>query len=90
MFRSHSFSLSTADGARGAVEAECRALAQQSDGKVEIPDAFILCAGSAFPRFWVEAADEQLVQGMEQAYWVQAWTAHVSVHITFTFMAVIN
>lgn len=73
----HSFALNTATGARGAVEAECAALAQQSDGKVETPDCFFLCAGGSYPRFWVEATEEQIVHSFDQAYWVQAWTAHV-------------
>lgn len=83
----HSFSLNTAAGARGAVEAECNALAQQSDGKVEVPDCFIFCAGASYPRFWVEATEEQIVHAFDQAYWVQAWTAHVRAYFHFLVKA---
>ena len=41
------------------------------------PDAFFLCAGSARPYFWVENTEEDLINGMNQAYWAQAWTAYV-------------
>ena len=61
------------------MEAECRALARQSNGLVTVPDAFFLCAGSARPAYLVENTEEHLVQGMEQGYWVQAWSAHAAV-----------
>jgi len=34
-----------------------------------------LCAGGSKPKFFVEMSEEELVQGMDMGYWVQAWTA---------------
>jgi hypothetical protein len=33
--------------------------------------------------FFVEMTEEDLVRGMDQGYWVQAWTVHVSFFVTF-------
>ena len=44
----------------------------------EVPDAVFLCAGSSKPKFFVEMSEEELVQGMNMGYWIQAWTAWVS------------
>lgn len=52
-------------------------MAVDTEGSTTVPDAFFLCAGSARPSFWIENTEQQLIHGMEQAYWVQAWTAHV-------------
>lgn len=71
VFRYHSYSLHTAEGASAAIEAECKA----NNGRA--PDAFFLCAGTSRPYFWVENTSEDLINGMNQAYWVQAWPAHV-------------
>lgn len=78
-FRYHSYPLNSSSGSHDALEAECQELVKESDGSVTAPDAFFLCAGSARPTFWIENTEDHLVQGMEQAYWVQAWTAHVRV-----------
>ena len=43
----------------------------------EVPDAVFLCAGGSKPKFFVEMSEEELVQGMDMGYWVQAWTAWV-------------
>jgi len=72
VFRAHSFSLDSAAGSAAALDAECKA----NDGVV--PDAFFLCAGSSKPYFWLENTEEDLVRGMDQAYWVQAWSAHAA------------
>ncbi|THH09225.1 hypothetical protein EW145_g2171 [Phellinidium pouzarii] len=77
-FRFHSFPLNTSAGSQSALDAECQALSQQSDGAVSAPDAFFLCAGSSRPGYFVEATEDILVEGMEQAYWVQAWSAHAA------------
>ncbi|KAH9951636.1 oxidoreductase [Amylocystis lapponica] len=39
------------------------------------PDAVFLCAGAARPGFFVEHDEALLKQGMDDTYWVQAWTA---------------
>ncbi|KAL5492835.1 TSC10_1 [Sanghuangporus weigelae] len=78
-FRYHSAPLNTSAGSNAALDAECLALAQQSDGASTVPDAFFLCAGSSRPTFFVENTEEHLLSGMEQAYWVQAWSAHAAV-----------
>ncbi|KAL5528019.1 TSC10 [Sanghuangporus sanghuang] len=78
-FRYQSAPLNTSAGSHAALEAECRALAQQSDGEITVPDAFFLCAGSSRPAYFVENTEQQLIEGIEQAYWVQAWSAHAAV-----------
>ena len=45
----------------------------------ETPDSVFLCAGGSKPKFFVEMSEEELVQGMDMGYWVQAWTAWVCV-----------
>ncbi|KAF4623314.1 hypothetical protein D9613_002306 [Agrocybe pediades] len=40
----------------------------------EAPDAVIACAGSAKPMFFVEMDEDDLVDGMSNGYWIQAWT----------------
>ncbi|PAV20279.1 oxidoreductase [Pyrrhoderma noxium] len=77
-FRFHSFPLNTASGAEAALEAESAALEQLSGGSLSVPDAFFLCAGSSQPGYYVEYSEEQLLHGMEQSYWVQAWSAHAA------------
>ncbi|TDL24988.1 oxidoreductase [Rickenella mellea] len=71
VFRYHSFSLNSADGAAAAVEAERAAAGGPSD-------AYFLCAGNSKPLYWLENTSEDLTAGMDQAYWVQAWTAHAA------------
>ncbi|EJC99774.1 oxidoreductase [Fomitiporia mediterranea MF3/22] len=78
-FRYHSYSLSKSAESHAALEAECKILSQQSGGAITAPDAFFLCAGSSRPSFFIENTEEHLIQGMEQAYWVQAWSAHAAV-----------
>jgi 3-dehydrosphinganine reductase len=51
-------------------------LAQQSGGVVTAPDAFFLCAGASTPKYFVEYTPQELEHGMDQSYWVQAWSAH--------------
>jgi 3-dehydrosphinganine reductase len=36
------------------------------------------CAGAAKPKFFVEMDEQELIDGMVDSYWVQAWTAWVS------------
>ena len=43
----------------------------------DAPDAVFACAGSAKPMFFVEMEEQDLVDGMLNAYWLQAWTAWV-------------
>jgi 3-dehydrosphinganine reductase len=46
------------------------------DGKA--PDGVFLCAGQAYPKWFVAMSEEELQKGMDDAYWLQAWTAWVS------------
>jgi len=64
-----SFELNSLAGAEGATVA-----AWESNNGVA-PDAFFLCAGSATPMFFIETSEEDLVKSMEQAFWVQAFSA---------------
>lgn len=41
------------------------------------PDAVFLCAGGSKPKFFVEMSEDELVEGMNMGYWIQAWTAWV-------------
>jgi len=65
----HSFALDTAQASTEALEAVCRPY----DG--EAPDATFTCAGASRPGFFVQMTEEDLVRGMFNGYWVQAWTA---------------
>lgn len=37
-----------------------------------------MCAGASTPGFFVEQDERSMREGMDNGYWVQAWTAHVS------------
>jgi len=39
------------------------------------PDAMFLCAGKSTPGFFVEQDEDSLRQGMDNGYWVQAWSS---------------
>jgi len=69
----YSFALDTAKATTEALEAVC----EPYDG--EAPDATFTCAGAARPGFFVEMTEEDLVNGMTNGYWIQAWTAWVSI-----------
>ncbi|KAJ2913962.1 hypothetical protein MD484_g6454, partial [Candolleomyces efflorescens] len=69
ILQAHSASLLSASESTAALEAVCKA----HNG--EAPDAVITCAGSAKPMFFVETTEQDLVEGMQNGYWVQAWTA---------------
>ena len=66
-----SFSLSTADESAKALEAA----SVPHGGKS--PDALFLCAGAARPKFIVDSSEQDMLQGMVEGYWVQAWSALV-------------
>ncbi len=42
------------------------------------PDAVFLCAGASRPGFFIEENEDTLRRGMDNAYWVQAFSALVS------------
>ncbi|KAJ7040038.1 oxidoreductase [Mycena alexandri] len=69
----YSFSLYTAAESAAALEAACA----QHGGNT--PDAVFPCAGVARPMYFVEMTEEDLRQGMDDAYWVQAWTIFAAV-----------
>ncbi|EAU87444.1 oxidoreductase [Coprinopsis cinerea okayama7 len=69
ILQARSHSLSTAQGAKAALEAICAA----HNG--EAPDAVLTCAGSSKPMFFLEMTEGDLANGMTNGYWVQAWTA---------------
>lgn len=43
------------------------------------PDAVFLCAGKSTPGFFLEETASTLRRGMDEAYWVSAYSALVSV-----------
>lgn len=68
-FYSHSLD----DAAESAAALD--AASKPFDGRA--PDAVFLCAGRATPGFFVEQTAESLKKGMDDGYWVQAWSALV-------------
>ncbi|KAG9005748.1 3-dehydrosphinganine reductase [Tulasnella sp. JGI-2019a] len=66
---SYSFPLNTGEGSAAALHAAC----EPFDGRV--PDAAFLCAGSSQPGWFVDMDEAALKKGMEQGYWVQAFSA---------------
>ena len=70
-FAHYSYSLTSAKESQDALKA---VIAGHNE---EVPDAVFLCAGGSKPKFFVEMSEEELVQGMDMGYWVQAWTAWV-------------
>ncbi|KAL0574810.1 3-dehydrosphinganine reductase [Marasmius crinis-equi] len=71
----YSFGLNSAAEASKALEAVCEAHEGHS------PDAVFACAGASKPMFFVEMTEEDLTQGMDSGYWVQAWTAWAAVRM---------
>ncbi|KAG1839561.1 hypothetical protein DFJ58DRAFT_812053 [Suillus subalutaceus] len=69
VFKAFSFSLNTAEESAAALQAASDAHGGQ------VPDAVFACAGTAKPMFLLEMQPEDLSRGMENVYWVQAWTA---------------
>jgi len=69
ILKSYSFSLHSVDSSSAALEAAC----QEHGDKA--PDAVFTCAGASRPGFFIEQTEKTLLDGMDNAYWVQAWTA---------------
>jgi 3-dehydrosphinganine reductase len=69
--RAYSFSLGTQEGAVNALEAACVPHGGQT------PDAVFLCAGKATPGFFIEQTEESMRKGIDNTYWLAAWTALV-------------
>jgi len=69
ILQSFSFSLAAPEQSKKALESVCGT----HDGQA--PDAVFLCAGAATPKFFLEMTEEELMNGMSDGYWVQAWTA---------------
>lgn len=67
----YSFSLYTAAESAAALDAACA----PHDGNA--PDAVFTCAGAARPMYFVEMTEEDMRRGMDDAYWIQAWTIFV-------------
>jgi len=72
-FHAYSHALDTAEASTAALEDVCAPF----DG--EAPDAIFACAGTSTPKFFVEMTETDLTKGLTNGYWVQAWTAWVSV-----------
>lgn len=70
--KAYSFSLCDPKLAEDALEAACAEHGGRS------PDAILMCAGAAHPRFFIESQAKDLQLGMDNAYWVQAYTAWVA------------
>ncbi|KAJ3493898.1 hypothetical protein NLJ89_g10916 [Agrocybe chaxingu] len=69
ILKAYSHALDTAAASTEALEAVCEPFGGQA------PDAIVMCAGASKPMFFVEMTEEDLVNGMTNGYWVQAWTA---------------
>ncbi|KAG5638196.1 hypothetical protein H0H81_001293 [Sphagnurus paluster] len=69
VLKTYSFSLNDASTSAAAFEAACNG----NGGKC--PDAVFLCAGASRPGFFVDQDEASLRLGMDNGYWVQAWSA---------------
>jgi len=72
ILKSHSFSLGTQEAAADALEAACVPHGGQT------PDAVFLCAGKSTPGFFIEQTEESMRKGMDDTYWLAAWSAMVA------------
>ncbi|KAF8963279.1 oxidoreductase [Flammula alnicola] len=68
-FKVYSHALTPASEAVNALEAVCKPYGGDA------PDAVFTCAGSSKPMFFVEMEEQDMIDGMVNAYWLQAWTA---------------
>ena len=71
ILKAYSYSLGTEKGAADALEASCEPHGGQT------PDAVFLCAGKSTPGFFVEQTEESMRKGMDDTYWLAAWSAMV-------------
>ncbi|KAI9466678.1 oxidoreductase [Lactarius psammicola] len=69
ILKAYSFSLGTQKAAVDALEAACLGHGGQT------PDAVFLCAGKATPGFFIEETEESMRAGMDNTYWLSAWSA---------------
>jgi 3-dehydrosphinganine reductase len=69
ILKTYSYSLDTQKAATDALEAACLPHAGQS------PDTVFLCAGKATPGFFIEQTEETMRKGMDNTYWLAAWSA---------------
>ncbi|KAF4602036.1 3-dehydrosphinganine reductase [Pleurotus pulmonarius] len=72
VLKSYSFSLNDATTSVLALETAC----EPHGGRC--PDAVFMCAGASTPGFFVEQDERSMREGMDNGYWVQAWTAHAA------------
>ncbi|KAF7367857.1 3-ketodihydrosphingosine reductase TSC10 [Mycena sanguinolenta] len=71
----YSFNLYTAADSAAALAAVC------APHSGNAPDAVFTCAGAARPMYFVEMTEEDFRRGMDDAYWVQAWTIFAAVKL---------
>ncbi|KAH8999453.1 oxidoreductase [Lactarius akahatsu] len=69
ILKAYSFSLGTQKAAVDALEAASLAHGGQT------PDAVFLCAGKATPGFFIDETEESMRKGMDNTYWLSAWSA---------------
>ncbi|KAH9476538.1 3-ketodihydrosphingosine reductase TSC10 [Psilocybe cubensis] len=69
IFKAYSHALDSGDAAAKALQ-----LVAEAHGG-ELPDAIFTCAGSSKPMFFIDTTEQDMVDGMTNAYWLQAWTA---------------
>ncbi|KAF8484877.1 oxidoreductase [Russula ochroleuca] len=72
ILRAYSFSLGSQEAASEALEAACVPHGGQT------PDAVFLCAGKSTPGFFIEQTEESMRKGMDDSYWLAAWSAMVA------------
>ncbi|GJJ07790.1 hypothetical protein Clacol_001995 [Clathrus columnatus] len=72
IIRWYSHSLSTYEGAAAALEEACKPFGGRA------PDVIFNCAGSSRPAYFIEETPETFKTGMDNTYWVQAYTALVA------------
>ncbi|KAI0307276.1 oxidoreductase [Multifurca ochricompacta] len=69
VLKAYSFSLGTQEAAADALDAAC----VPHGGRT--PDAVFLCAGKSTPGFFIEQTEESMRKGMDETYWLAAWSA---------------
>jgi 3-dehydrosphinganine reductase len=76
--------LGTQEAAAEALEAACVPHGGQT------PDAVFLCAGKSTPGFFIEQTVESMRKGMDDTYWLAAWSAMVRNLLGLLYIALIH
>ncbi|KAF7318506.1 3-ketodihydrosphingosine reductase TSC10 [Mycena chlorophos] len=73
--KAYSYDLRMFSESEKALQAVCAEFGGQA------PDAVFTCAGAARPKYFVMLSEEDMRKGMDDAYWIQAWTILAAVKL---------